>query len=377
MAEKEDEKRTADMLAPSQGEIKEGGCASCTAHLAELVTERVARRRAEENIKILEAQIQDLKADVDTWKAGHECLESFPGRLKEEKKKHACLKEVSSEQAVTIAEQSTTISKQDASISVKTTTTTITEQAATIADQTATMTAQVTRIFAQDTTITEQIGTIAPLQADLSAGKEELARMEVGTQVWQAIRARQMERYKVSHWKEKRWIQSKQRYVAEKYRSKKSILDAGHSAAHHAIGEADALFCLLSNEQAVKNLKQSTSPKPGYKSESTKIFEDMYHYAPKKFLELPGKLREAVNLEVTIRTVEVMNETLERPLKERTSAFDHATYIRETYPKFASNEAFSSDPEINRRLAILRNFANIIVAGDRKEGGMKNSRSGS
>ena len=90
------------------------------------------------------------------------------------------------------------------------------------------------------------------------------------------------------------------------------------------------------------------------------VFQDLYHFSPGDFMSAPRKLRDTINCEVTIRTLNTVNSGLDRPILERQTALEHIETIRNKYPKLTGDN-FDDDSDVKRRLLVVQEFTRKIV----------------
>jgi hypothetical protein len=147
-----------------------------------------------------------------------------------------------------------------------------------------------------------------------------------------------------------------------------AIIEQGNVAAHSGNSAADAALVFQM---------------PNLPNAHHKVFTELYIASPAEYtlghtVSRNPKMREAVDLWATIRTVKSLNQGVDRPLKEKQSAMDAFEIITAKYltaemerRKLSNNE----EMEVDKRLAVLKEFTKIIVEYDRritgKEGGKK------
>jgi len=138
-------------------------------------------------------------------------------------------------------------------------------------------------------------------------------------------------------------------------------LEIGNLAAHGGYGVTDAALFL----EGHLSPKQHTTLSP--------VYQTLYHYEPAESINLPRSVQDAIDCEATIRTLQSLNEGLDRPLKERQIALENATIIREKYSKISWDveavATFDTDPGVVFRLTQVKELTHKIVEYDRQRKG--------
>jgi hypothetical protein len=131
-----------------------------------------------------------------------------------------------------------------------------------------------------------------------------------------------------------------------------SSIEKGNEAAHHAMGEADAVLFQI-NTLSTEAKDRLTIP-----------FTELYRASPEEYASLPKKMRLVINCEATIRTLNVLNEG-SRPIAQRQHALDQIQILHSKYAKL-SKEDFDTDEDVSSRLARLVALTKEIVEEDRQ-----------
>jgi hypothetical protein len=145
-----------------------------------------------------------------------------------------------------------------------------------------------------------------------------------------------------------------------------ATIERGNEAAHSGNGVAvAAIISQISHTANCNKLHHSAA-------ERRKIFISLYLLEHGTYMQTTAtnrKLREAINLQATIRTIRSLNQGVDRPLKEKQSAMDAFEIIRMKYDKASAEETElneSEEKEVIRRLGVLREFTKTIVEYDRR-----------
>ncbi|KAF4627503.1 hypothetical protein G7Y89_g10648 [Cudoniella acicularis] len=155
-----------------------------------------------------------------------------------------------------------------------------------------------------------------------------------------------------------RFMEQAQEHVLERKPEilNQEIILAGNAAAHGGFGRADALL-----------FKLGFVPQ-GVHENLFKVFHDLYQIYPNHYEEMPAKLLEATNYEVTLKTMNVLNEGLTRPGKERQTVMENIWILRNKFLRLGIEE-FEKDPDVDRRLAVIKELTATIVYADRRRRG--------
>ncbi|CAG8956735.1 hypothetical protein HYFRA_00012279 [Hymenoscyphus fraxineus] len=129
-------------------------------------------------------------------------------------------------------------------------------------------------------------------------------------------------------------------------------IKTGNAAAHAGCGTADAQLFL--------DHHIPPSLLPGM----TLIFKNIYRMTPTEFVALSEKEKVAIDCEVTIRVLQVQNNSISRPIAQRQQALDHIEIIRMKASKMSRAE-FENDADVERRLGLVKELVAEIVDGDR------------
>jgi hypothetical protein len=138
-----------------------------------------------------------------------------------------------------------------------------------------------------------------------------------------------------------------------------AIIEQGNGAAHSGNSAADA--ALLSQTPNLRNSYQ-------------KVFTELYVTDPAVYIQgymisSNPKLRETIDLWATILAVKSVNQGVDRPLKEVQSAMDAFEIILRKYMAAEMEQRQLSpneEMEVDRQLAVLKEFTKIIVEYDRR-----------
>lgn len=148
-------------------------------------------------------------------------------------------------------------------------------------------------------------------------------------------------------------------------------IEEGNGAAHAGDGIADAALVCRIPESIIDGWDWQATPNAEFHS-LNEVFESLYHSAPATYLQRTAKnpmLREAIDLQATIRTVKSLNNGVDRPLKEKQSAMDAFELIMKRYNRAMQDGrelTEDEDMEVWRRLKALREFTKVIVEYDRR-----------
>lgn len=132
-----------------------------------------------------------------------------------------------------------------------------------------------------------------------------------------------------------------------------TIIKQGNEVAHAGLGSGDVVIFQAGwvvDEQQRRLLEET--------------FEQLYYTTPSNYSSIPSKMKEATDLQVTIRTLTALNTRLDRPIRERQTALEHYDYIKNRYEK-VDVETFQVDLEVERRLGQLKALTDNIVKADR------------
>jgi len=135
---------------------------------------------------------------------------------------------------------------------------------------------------------------------------------------------------------------------------RKAIIAIGNAAAHAGSGDADSSILqagYVDNNQAQKTRLEKT-------------FVDLYHCKPTEYTSWSPKMQRAIDHEVSLRTLMVLNKSFDRPIRERQAALEHFDFIKDKYDKMTRQD-FEIDSEVERRLALLREMTEKVVDTDR------------
>jgi hypothetical protein len=131
-----------------------------------------------------------------------------------------------------------------------------------------------------------------------------------------------------------------------------SSIEKGNEAAHHAMGEVDAI------------LFQGDILSAQAKNRLTIPFTELYKSSPKDYSSMSKKMSQVINCEATIRTLNVLNEG-NRPLAQRQQALDQIEILHNKYAKL-SKERFEADEDVSWRISRLIVLTSEIVEEDRQ-----------
>jgi hypothetical protein len=153
-----------------------------------------------------------------------------------------------------------------------------------------------------------------------------------------------------------RFLENNCSYGPSLYRSeeRKMIIAIGNAAAHAGSGDADS--AILQGGHVNDNAPQ--------KLRLEKTFADLYHCKPSEYASWSPKMQKAIDHEVSLRTLMVLNKSFDRPIRERQAALEHFDFIKDKYDRM-SKEEFEVDSEVERRLALLREMTEKVIDSDR------------
>jgi hypothetical protein len=99
------------------------------------------------------------------------------------------------------------------------------------------------------------------------------------------------------------------------------------------------------------------------------VFQALYKTPPQDYGTRSPKYLEIMDHEATIRTLKVLNDTLNRPLEARVQALIEIDILKEKYAKMDDATKFDADREVDRRLTLVRTCTRKIVEYDRQKDG--------
>jgi cell division protein FtsB len=134
-------------------------------------------------------------------------------------------------------------------------------------------------------------------------------------------------------------------------------IENGNIAAHGGNGKADAA---LFQRDVLSKKEQSTY---------WVVFKALYTTSPDVYGALSPKYLEVIDHEATIRTLKVLNGSLDRPLKERMLALGEIDILKGLHVKMDDDVKFDADQEVDRRLGLVREWTQKIVEYDRQRDG--------
>ena len=129
------------------------------------------------------------------------------------------------------------------------------------------------------------------------------------------------------------------------------LIKKGNAAAHRGMGSVDA--SLFQQDIAPNVVKCNLSI----------TFKELYKSEPLKYGSMSPKMLEAIDCEVTIRTLVVVNS--QRLVGVRQTALEQLDVINTKYGKL-TKDAFEEDKDIGWRLARLKELTEEIVESDRQ-----------
>lgn len=190
-------------------------------------------------------------------------------------------------------------------------------------------------------TTQEKFENTEALTAQVKELQDELQLKEPLFQIGLAVRLRFLES---NHTEESRLPRS--------VISQKTII-RGNAAAHAGSGQADANIFQgdLVDEEHHRSLLK-------------KVFENLYHCDPSTYHQLSPRMQKAIDHVVSIRALRALNVSCDRPIRERQSALEHYAFIEARCQKMSSDE-FEEDPEIGRRLDVLKEMTEKVIQMDR------------
>jgi hypothetical protein len=134
-------------------------------------------------------------------------------------------------------------------------------------------------------------------------------------------------------------------------------IENGNIAAHGGNGTADAA---LFHGDFLSKKERSTY---------LVVFKALYTTSPDVYGALSPKYLEVIDHEATIRTLKVLNSSLDRPLKWRMLALGEIDILKGLHVKIDNKAKFDADEEVDRRLGLVREWTQKIVEYDRQRDG--------
>jgi hypothetical protein len=132
-------------------------------------------------------------------------------------------------------------------------------------------------------------------------------------------------------------------------------IENGNIAAHGGDGKADAA---LFQKDFLSKKERSTY---------WVVFKALYTTSPDVYGALSPKYLEVIDHEVTIRTLKVLNSSLDRPLMERMLALGEIDILKGLHVKMDDDAKFDADQDVDRRLGLVREWTQKIVEYDRQK----------
>lgn len=131
-------------------------------------------------------------------------------------------------------------------------------------------------------------------------------------------------------------------------------IENGNIAAHGGNGKADAA---LFQGDFLSKKERSTY---------WVVFKALYTTSPDVYGSLSPKYLEVIDHEATIRTLKVLNGSLDRPLKERMLALGEIDILKGLHVKLDNDAKFDADQDVDRRLGLVSEWTQKIVEYDRQ-----------
>lgn len=151
-----------------------------------------------------------------------------------------------------------------------------------------------------------------------------------------------------------RYLEMAKKLAMGSPRSKLDVtcIERGNEAAHGAMGQADAILFhgdILSAEA---------------RGRLSVPFTEVYRSKPGDYSSLSPKMKQVIDCEATIRTLNVLNEG-SRPITQRQHALDQIHILQKKYAK-SSKKSFETDEDVKLRLERLIALTKEIVEEDRQ-----------